>query len=213
MAKYIRGIGRSQPMLLPAAVDDYVSAESPVRAIDAFVDELRLEGLGFATRTATSAGRSSHDPAVLLKLYLWGYLKRSRSSRALEDACRSKLSAIWLSGNLRPDHSTISDFRKRNATTLGKIFGEFNLICIQAGLFGRELVAIDGIFVKAVNSRARSFTKGKLTKLLAGIDEAVERYLGELDRHDSEKGEKGEKGELIELIELIRSWKRRPASA
>jgi transposase len=148
MVQYIEGDNRIQSMLLPAAIDDYVSPASPVRAIDAFVDQLDLVASGFKTRTDSSEGRSSYDPATLLKLYLWGYLKRTRSSRGLETACAENLQAIWLTSNLRPDHSTIADFRKQHPAQLKSMLREFNLICFELRLFGKELVAIDGTFIK-----------------------------------------------------------------
>lgn len=184
MAQYIEGTDRYQPMLLPAAVDDYISPASPVRAIDAFVDSLDLPALGFKTREDFSEGRSSYHPGTLLKLYLWGYLKRTRSSRGLENACAENLQAIWLTRNLRPDHSTICDFRKSHPAAFKTILREFNLICFQLHLFGKELVAIDGTFIKAVNSPARSFTQGKLAKLIEAIDKATTRYLDELQQAD-----------------------------
>lgn len=204
MAQYIEGTDRYQPMLLPAAVDDYISPASPVRAIDAFVDSLDLPALGFKTRDDFSEGRSSYHPGSLLKLYLWGYLKRTRSSRGLENACAENLQAIWLTGNLRPDHSTISDFRKNHPGALKGILREFNLICFQLRLFGKELVAIDGTFIKAVNSPARSFTQAKLTKLIEAIDQAIIRYLDELQQADqnqtpSSSGTPSSKSEVAEL--------------
>ena len=184
MAKYIRGVDRDQPMLLPATVDDYIGEGNSLRALDVFVESLDFAGLGFGVRKVDSKGRSGYDPAVLTKLYLWGYLNRSRSSRSLEDACGLNLGVIWLTGNLRPDHSTINDFRKNHSEALKKIFREFNLLCLELDLFGRELVAIDGTFVKAVNSKARSFTRTKLKKLIEGIDAAITKYLERLDSSD-----------------------------
>jgi len=216
MAQYIEGTDRCQPMLLPPAVDDYVSPASPVRAIDAFVDSLDLPGLGFKTRCDFSEGRSSYHPGTLLKLYLWGYLKRTRSSRGLENACAENLQAIWLTGNLRPDHSTISDFRKLHPAALKSILREFNLICFELRLFGKELVAIDGTFIKAVNSPARSFTKAKLTKLIESIDTAVKRYLDELQQADqsdtpASSGIGSEKSEVAELQRKLAKIKERKA--
>jgi transposase len=186
MARYIEGTDRCQPMLLPPAVDDYISPASPVRAIDAFVDSLDHSGMGFKTRRDGSEGRSSYDPGTLLKLYLWGYLKRTRSSRGLENACAENLQAIWLTRNLRPDHSTISDFRKNHADAIKGILREFNLVCLELKLFGKELVAIDGTFIKAVNSPARSFTTAKITKLIETIDSAIKRYLDALQQADQD---------------------------
>jgi transposase len=216
MAQYIEGTDRCQPMLLPAAVDDYISPASPVRAIDAFVDSLDLLVLGFKTRGDFSEGRSSYHPGTLLKLYLWGYLKRTRSSRGLENACAENLQAIWLTRNLRPDHSTISDFRKNHSPALKTILREFNLICFQLHLFGRELVAIDGTFIKAVNSPARSFTRVKLAKLIEAIDKATTRYLAELqqaDQNDSPPGSgpPSEKSEVPELQRKLAKIKERKA--
>ena len=216
MAPYIEGTDRCQPMLLPAAVDDYISPASPVRAIDAFVDSLDLVVLGFKTRGDFSEGRSSYHPGTLLKLYLWGYLKRTRSSRGLENACAENLQAIWLTRNLRPDHSTISDFRKNHSPALKTILREFNLICFQLHLFGKELVAIDGTFIKAVNSPARSFTRVKLAKLIEAIDKATTRYLAELqqaDQNDSPPGSgpPSEKSEVAELRRKLAKIKERKA--
>jgi len=214
MARYIEGADRYQPMLLPAAVDDYISPASPVRAIDAFVDSLDLPALGFKTRDDSSEGRSSYHPGSLLKLYLWGYLKRTRSSRGLENACAENLQAIWLTGNLRPDHSTISDFRRNHPAALAGILREFNLICFQLRLFGRELVAIDGTFIKAVNSPARSFTQAKLTKLIEAIDMAIARYLEELQQADqtdtpASPGTPSDKSAVAELQRKLAKIKER----
>jgi transposase len=184
---YVRGVPRDQVMLLPAAVEDYVSAANPVRAIDAFVDALDLTKLGLSLRDHGARGRASYHPRVLLKLYLWGYFSRTRSSRRLEEACQTNLNAIWLTGNLQPDHSTISDFRKVHGKPLKQIFKQFNVLCLELGLFGKELVAIDGSFIKAVNSKSRSFTKNKLTLMLKSIEGAVSKYLTQLDAADGDE--------------------------
>ena len=198
-------------MLLPAAIDDYVSAASPVRAIDAFVDQLDLAALGFKVRDEASEGRSSYHPGTLLKLYLWGYLKRTRSSRGLEVACAENLQAIWLTGNLRPDHTTIAQFRKDHPAPLKAILREFNLICFELRLFGKELVAIDGTFIKAVNSTARSFTPNKLKKLIEAIDRAIDRYTAALADGDAAaspvRPAKDDAQELRRKLDKIRARK------
>lgn len=212
MAQYVIGNSRDEVMLLPARVDDYVAPESPLRALDAFVDSLDLAKLGFPTRHEDSSGRSSYDPAIMVKLYLWGYLKRSRSSRNLEEACATNLGVIWLAGNLQPDHSTISDFRKTNGKALKKIFKEFNLLCLELDLFSRELIAIDGTFIKGVNSKDKSFTKTKLNKLIEGIDKAIERYLERLETTDEADVQAESKQlERVELEEKIQRIKDRRA--
>ncbi len=203
---YIQGADRAQTMLLPSTVEDYVSSENPVRAIDAFVETLDLVSLGFTMAGEnTKGGRPRYSPGTLLKLYLWGYFARIRSSRRLEEACTSNLNAIWITGNLAPDHSTISDFRKTNAKALKSIFRQFNLICIDLQLFSRELVAIDGTFIKAVNSKSRSFTKNKLEKLLKTIDEKVEDYLERLDTIESQSQPKADGEGLQRKIEQLKA--------
>jgi transposase len=184
---HIQGVDRRQPMLLPEAVEDYVGEDNPVRAIDAFVDNLDLPGMGFTVKPDAAVGQPGYHPASLLKLYLWGYFTRVRSSRRLERACLTDLEAIWLTGKLTPDHSTISDFRKAHAAALKGVFKEFNLICLALNLFSRELIAIDGTFVKAVNGKARSFTKTKLAKLIEQLEGTISRWLGQLDAVDREQ--------------------------
>jgi hypothetical protein len=145
----------------------------------------------------------------------WGSAGCARSSRGLEAATKINLEAIWLTGGLHPDHSTISEFRKANAAALPGIFSAFTVLCVELGLYGRELVAIDGTFIKAVNSKANSFTRGKLEKLIAASDAATARYLALLDTTDREETEACGKGksdgrgadELKAKIEKIRERK------
>ena len=203
---YIQGADRAQTMLLPSTVEDCVSSENPVRAIDAFVETLDLVSLGFTVAGENlTGGRPRYRPGTLLKLYLWGYFARIRSSRRLEEACTSNLNAIWITGNLTPDHSTISEFRKANAKALKTIFRQFNLICIELKLFSREPIAIDGTFIKAVNSKSRSFTKNKLEKLIKTIDNKVADYLDRLDQADSQAQPKEDSDGLQAKIEKLKT--------
>ena len=211
MAPYIQGTPRDQPSLLPPCVGDYIDDDSPLRALDAFIDTLDLPKLGFAMRDPGTRGRRGYAPATLIRLYLWGYLRRTRSSRGLEAASRVNLEAIWLTGDLSPDHSTISLFRKTNAVALAGIFSEFTLMCIDMDLFGRELVTIDGTFIKAVNSKSKSFTKGKLNKLIAASEAATTRYFEQLDAADEAESAAGagavDRAGLQAKIEKIRERK------
>jgi transposase len=215
MEQYIQGTPRDQQSLLPPCVGDYIDADSPLHALDAFVDTLDLPALGFSVRDPGTRGRTGYDPATLVRLYLWGYLRRTRSSRGLEAATKVNLEAIWLTGDLHPDHSTISEFRKANAAALPGIFSTFTVLCVELGLYGRELIAIDGTFIKAVNSKAKSFTRGKLEKLIATSDAATARYLDLLETTDREetkatgKGKGGGRGadQLKAKIEKIRARK------
>jgi transposase len=183
---YLCGVSRQQMMLLPESVEDYVGPENPVRVIDAFVDGLDLGGLGFEVKAEQAAGAPPYDPKALLKLYIYGYLNRIRSSRDLEKATRRNLEVIWLLGRLTPDHWTINAFRRTNRKHFKEVFRQFNLVCGSLGLFGAELVAIDGTFLKAVNSRQRNFTHAKVQRMMEEIDRRTEAYLKELDAAEPE---------------------------
>ena len=184
--RHIPGIDRSQVLLLPEAVDDYVGRDNPVRFIDAFVDGLDLAAAGFERATPKATGRPGYDPADLLKLYIYGYLNRVRSSRRLEAESKRNLEVIWLLRRLSPDFKTIADFRRINRAAFRQVFREFVRLCRELELFGRELVAVDGTRIKAVNSRKRNFTKAKLAKALAESDERLSRYLDRLDEADGQ---------------------------
>jgi transposase len=183
MSRFIEGLDRSQTTLLPDCVDDYVGAESAVRAIDAFVDMLDLATLGFDVEPETT-GRPGYHPATMLRLYLYGYLNQVQSSRRLERECGRNLELIWLTGRLKPDFKTIADFRKDNGPAIRKVCQQFVALCRDINLLDAEIVAIDGSKFKAVNAKARNYTREKLRRRLGEIDEAITRYLTELDRAD-----------------------------
>ncbi len=209
---HIPGIDRSQVLLLPEAVDDYVGADNPVRFIDAFVDGLELAAAGFERVAPKATGRPGYDPSDLLKLYIYGYLNRVRSSRRLEAESKRNLEVIWLLRRLSPDFKTIADFRRVNRAAFRQVFREFVTLCRELELFGRELVAVDGSRIKAVNSRKRNVTKAKLKKALAESDEKLARYLDRLDEADAvdEDGAGGgEKDNLQEKIAAIRGHRER----
>jgi transposase len=181
---FIHGANRHEEILFPERLDDYIAEEHPVRFIDAFVDNLSLTTLGFQRVIPAATGRPAYHPADLLKLYIYGYLYRLRSSRRLEQETHRNVELMWLLKKLRPDHKTIADFRKNNLVPLRQVCWEFTLLCKQLDLFAGELVAIDGSKVKAVNAKARNFTHDKLAQLLQQIDQRVEGYLQELDGRD-----------------------------
>ena len=198
--RHIPGVDRSQVLLLPEAVDDYVGRDNPVRFIDAFVDGLDLAAAGFERAAPKATGRPGYDPADLLKLYIYGYLNRVRSSRRLEAESKRNLEVIWLLRRLSPDFKTIADFRRINRAAFRQVFREFVRLCRELELFGRELVAVDGTRIKAVNSRKRNFTKAKLAKALAESDERLSRYLDRLDEADGQD-EGGTGGGEVEHIQ------------
>jgi len=183
MSFFIKGEDREQTWLLPQSVEDYVGDENPVRFIEVFVNELDLEGSGLPVQAAAT-GRPCYSPADLLKLYLYGYLNRVRSSRELERLTHRNLEVIWLLRHLRPDHKTISEFRREHRAAFKQVLRQFNVLCRELHLFGAELVAIDGSIFKAVNSKARNFTLGKLEGLLKAVDTGIENYLRQLDLND-----------------------------
>src|SRR5262252_5079321 len=184
MGRFVEGADRSQLTLLPECLEDWVSEDNAVHVIDAFVEALDLHGMGFERVIAKETGRPSYHPAVLLKLYIYGYLNRVQSSRRLErEACRN-IEVMWLIGRLAPDHKTIADFRKDNGAAIRKVCAKFIALCREIGLLTTASVAIDGSKFKAVNNRDKNFTRAKMERRLAQIDESVARYLSQLDTAD-----------------------------
>ena len=185
---HIAGFGRDQLLLLPEAVDDYVEADNPVRFIEAFVDGLDLAGAGFARVEAKATGRPGYAPADLLKLYIYGYLNRVRSSRRLEREAQRNIEVIWLVRGLKPDFKTIADFRRDNRGAFKSVFRQFVLLCRRLDLYGRELLAVDGTRIKAVNNKDRNFTRASLRAFIRTADERLNEYLERLDEGDVEDG-------------------------
>lgn len=181
---YIRGADRSQAQLLPPCLEDYVASDCPARFIDAYVAGLDFQQLGFVRAQPAATGRPAYHPADLLKLYLYGYLNRIRSSRRLEAEAGRNLELIWLLRGLRPDFKTIADFRKDNRAAFLPLFKQFNLLCRQLDLFGAELVAIDGCKFKAVNNPRRYYTGKKLEQLSQKIEARIQEHLQQMDQQD-----------------------------
>src|SRR3712207_6016854 len=173
---HILGHDRSQLLLLPEAVDDYVGADNPVRFIEAFVAGLDLAALGFVGMTPKATGRPGYAPADLLKLYIYGYLNRVRSSRRLEAETHRNIEVIWLLRHLKPDFKTIADFRRDNHAAFRAVFREFVLLCRQLDLFGRELLAVDGTRIKAVNNKDRHFPRASLGAFIKLADQKLDDY-------------------------------------
>src|SRR4029453_7340544 len=181
---YVGGESGEQRILFPEVLDDYISEDNVVRFIDAFVDGLEMGELGFDRSAPKETGRPPYDPRDLLKLYIYGYLNRLRTSRTLERECQRNVELMWLMRKLRPDFKTIADFRKDNRKAFRGVFRQFVLLCKGLGLVTGELVAVDGSKFKAVNRGQRNFSQKKLEKRLKEIDEKVERYLDEMERAD-----------------------------
>ena len=186
MAGFIQGQSRSQSTLFPESLDEYIAAENPIRFVDAFVDTLDFDGMGFTHAVPEATGRPPYDPGDLVKLYIYGYLNRLRSSRGLERECHRNVELMWLMKRLAPDFKTIADFRKDNGPALREVCRQFTLLCRELRLFGGRLVAIDGSKFKAVNSKRRNYSARKLKQAIREADEAIERYLTALDEGDQD---------------------------
>ncbi|TMH07693.1 MAG: IS1182 family transposase [Betaproteobacteria bacterium] len=184
MKRFIEGEDRSQVTLLPECLDDYIGEDNPVRVIDAFVDELDLQTLGFEGAEPAATGRPSYHPAVLLKIYVYGYLNRIQSSRRLEREAQRNVELMWLTGRLAPDFKTIADFRHENGKGIRNVCRRFVELCRELKLFTQAVVAVDGSKFKAVNTRDRNFTPGKIKKRQEQIEESIKRYLDALDTAD-----------------------------
>lgn len=187
MKRFIEGADRDQATLLPECLEDWVGEDNPVRVIDAFINELDLSDLGFTGVDPKVTGRPSYHPAVLLKLYVYGYLNHVQSSRRLEREAGRNMEVMWLTGRLVPDHKTIADFRKDNGPAIRKVCSRFVMLCREIGLLAGASVAIDGSKFKAVNNRDRNYTKGKVKRRRAQIEESVARYLHQLDSTDRQE--------------------------
>ncbi|MDJ1637476.1 IS1182 family transposase [Rhizobium rhizogenes] len=208
---HLSGTDRSQLLLLPEAVDDYVGPDNPVRFIEAFVDGLDLNAVGFVRVAAKDTGRPGYDPADLLKIYIYGYLNRVRSSRRLEAEAHRNIEVIWLLRHLKPDFRTIAAFRRINRSAFRQVFREFVVLCRQLDLFGKELLAVDGTRIKAVNNKDRNFTRGALTKFINEADEKLADYIKRLDESDADEDKVGNSngsgrgdGKLAEKIAAIK---------
>lgn len=184
MKRFIEGASRTQSTLLPECLDDYIAEDNPVRAVEAFIDELDLGALGFSGVEPAATGRPSYHPSILLKLYLYGYLNRIQSSRHLERESLRNVELMWLTGKLAPDFKTIADFRRDNGEAIRNVCRQFVMLCRRLNLFSQAVVAIDGSKFKAVNAHDRNFTHGKLEKRMQQIDHCIERYLVAMDTAD-----------------------------
>ena len=187
MKRFIEGESRTQSTLLPECLDDYIADTNPVRVVDVFVDELNLGHLGFDGVDPAATGRPGYHPAILLKLYIYGYLNRIQSTRRLEKESQRNVELMWLTGRLMPDFKTIARFRKDNGKAIRNVCRQFIVLCQRLGLFSEALVAIDGSKFKAVNNRDRNFTSAKLQRRMEEIESSINRYLIDLDTADRQE--------------------------
>jgi transposase len=206
MKRFIEGADRTQAMLLPECVEDYVGPDNPVRVVEAFVEQLDLRAMGFEGSDPQATGRPAYHPSVLLKIYIYGYLNRIQSSRRLEHETQRNIELMWLAGRLMPDFKTIANFRKDNGRAIRQVCRQFIVLCRQLNLFTQALVAIDGSKFKAVNNRDKNFTSAKMKRRMAAIEESIERYLSAMDTADRAEPEVAalKKGRLQDKIEALK---------
>jgi len=203
MSEHVNGTHRDQTVLFPDTIDKYVEKENPVRFIDAFVESLNFEKLGFKHSFPAETGRPSYNPSDLLKLYVYGYLNQVRSSRKLEKECHRNVEVMWLLKKLAPDFKTIADFRKDNVDCIKGVFKEFVYLCRRLDLYGAQLVAIDGTKFKAVNSRSNNLNEKTVGLRLKQTEEKIAEYLKEMDQNDTADSAEDESVNVDELKEKI----------
>ena len=184
---YIQADNRKQQMFFPPSIDEYVSSDNPVRVIDDYVEMLDIKELGFELNKNELDGRPAYNPKLLLKIYIYGYLNRVRSSRKLETEIKRNIELMWLCSNLKPSYKTISDFRKDNPKALKRVFREFTLLCKNIDLISGDIVAVDGAFLRANASKNQLIMKKSIDKEIKKIDERVEEYLKDLDYTDAKE--------------------------
>ena len=210
MKRFIEGVDRGQATLFPERLDDYIDDDNAARAIDAFIDSLDLAVLGFERVVPEATGRPGYHPATLLKIYLYGYLNQVQSSRRLERECGRNIEMIWLTGRLMPDFKTIADFRKDNGPSIRKVCRQFVSLCRKLNLLDHHCVAIDGSKFKAVNAKAKNFSREKLRQRFKQIDKSIAHYLSELDSVDRREATTGlpvPKAKVVRLTEKIDALK------
>jgi transposase len=212
MRRFVEGMDRGQSTLFPECLEDWIAQNNPVRVVDVFVNELDLRALGFGGVDPEITGRPSYHPSVLLKLYIYGYLNWVQSSRRLEREALRNVEVMWLMGRLAPDHKTIADFRKDNGRAIRQVCARFVELCRAMGLLTEASVSIDGSKFKAVNNRDKNFTRAKMERRMAQIEESVARYLQQLDTADRQEPSEALKTKterLKEKIEKLRQEMRR----
>ena len=207
MKRFIEGVDRTQSTMFPALLDEYIAEDNCVRVIDAFIDSLDLEALGFDGATPANTGRPAYHPAVLLKIYVYGYLNRIQSSRRLEREAQRNVELMWLTNRLTPDFKTIADFRKDNGVAIRNVCKQFVLLCHQLDMFDAGEVAIDGSKFKAVNNRDKNYTQRKIKARIEQVEDSIARYMDELERADRQP-DLAVKSRVEHIKQKIDSFKR-----
>ena len=184
--KYKEGFNRKQQLIFPPSLDEYVDEDNPVRAIDDYVSLLDLKRLGFSDTSNSLSGQKSYAPQLLLKIYIYGYLNKIRSSRNLEKENSRNVELMWLTAGLKPTYKTIADFRKVNPKALKQVFKEFVLLCKGIGVIGGEIVGLDGAFLRANASKNTLIMKKTIDESIKKVESSIQEYLITLEYSDEE---------------------------
>lgn len=203
---YVQGASRGQILLMPECVDEYINEDNAVRVIDVYIDSLDLNALGFTKTELGETGRPPYSPQDLLKLYVYGYMNRIRSSRRLETETKRNIEVMWLLKKLSPDHKTISRFRSENSKALKGVFRDFVKMCLGLGLYGRELAAIDGSKFKAVNSTDRNLSVTELNERIKRLNSRIDEYMRQLNETDAAENiadDVSTAGDVKQIIESL----------
>lgn len=185
--QYIEGVNRQSKITFPEYIDGYIEEDNPVRVIDAFVESLDMDKLGFKNSIPKDKGRPPYNPKDLLKLYIYGYMNKITSSRKLEKATKTNIEVMWLLRKLTPYNKTISDFRKDNKDAINRVFKEFVALCKGWNLFGKEIVAVDGSKFRASNSKKNNFNSKSLDRKIKYLEENIGKYMQEIEKNDIEE--------------------------
>lgn len=204
---FIEGTDRFQSQFMDFfAFDNLISDDNYVRVIDAFVDSLNLNDLGFITYSGNNRGQKPYHSEILLKIHIYCFFNGIQSSRKQERECTRNIELIWLTGNLKPDHSTLANFCKNNSSALINVFKQFSKLCRQLELFDFKIFAFDGTKIKANCSKKRSFTIEKLDKALSHIEQKINEYISKID-DDSSILNESKKLDFQKKLELIKQRK------
>jgi len=204
---FIQGTDRNQAFLADFySIDSFISDDNYSRVIDAFVDSLNLKELGFIVYSGDNPGQKPYRTDVLLKIHLYCFYNGIQSSRKQERECTRNIELIWLSGNLKPDHSTIASFCKDNSDSLKNVFKQFSFVCRKLKLFDFKIFSFDGTRIKASNSKKRAFSKQKLHDALLHIDEKINEYISKID-DDSSSIDEAHAAEFQEKLKLVKERK------
>lgn len=207
--EYIKGTPRDQLYLFNEGLDSIIEKNNPVRVIDAYVESLNLEKLGFKV-PELKTGTPPYRPQMLIKIYVYGYNDRTRSTRRLENECKRNKEMIWLTEGIAPDFKTIADFRKNNRKAVREVFKEFLMFCNKAGLLSMETIAIDGTKLRAQNSLNNVYKRDEMDKIQKQIQKKIDEYLEQIDQEDEKESEsvKIEKEGIEEIVNKLKELKK-----